>query len=86
MIWHPRAGTDTVQVSVSTDPVAATGNGATICDAMSDLEQMLGLEPLSECENCEPLVGSCADTRAMANAKIDPVLAGPEVIDLNDME
>jgi len=69
-IWHPRAGTDTVQVSVSTDPVAASGNGDTICSALSDLEQMLGLEPLAECRECEPLVGSCADTRAFANAEI----------------
>ncbi len=52
-IWHPRAGCDTVQVSVSTDPVAATGNGATICEAMSDLETTLGLEPLAECGECE---------------------------------
>jgi len=85
-IWHPRAGTDTVQVSVSTDPVAASGNGDTICSALSDLEQMLGLEPLAECGECEPLVGSCADTRAFANAEIDPVLAGPEVIYLDDTE
>ena len=61
-IWHPRRGKDEVQVSISTDPVAASGNGETICEALTDLEQTLGLEPL---------VGCCADSRAFANAETD---------------
>ena len=61
-LWHPRQGSDTVQVSLTTDPVAASGNGETICEALTDLEQILGLEPL---------VGCCTDSRVLASAETD---------------
>ena len=55
-IWHPREGADTVQVTFSSDPEAFAGHGQTICEALIDLENQLGIMPPGECLECGEIV------------------------------
>lgn len=52
-IFHPRCGRDTVRITLSTDPEILSGNGTTICEAVSDLEEQLNLLPPDECGECQ---------------------------------
>jgi hypothetical protein len=51
-LWKGRHGDRTARVELIADPDTLTGDGMTLCEALTNLEDQLDLEAPAECAHC----------------------------------